>query len=102
MHTITDEIYLEYGTSTELAMFNASGNSLEKEMMNTLPGIHADSTSCFHGKYMSPCYKMLQSCFTYYLIKGINFGLVVMKIIPFNLKQYQKSRFFRAICYCKE
>ena len=49
--SIQEEIYLDYGTSAELAIFNVSGNSLEKEMVNALPGIHAisgcDSTSCF-------------------------------------------------------
>lgn len=56
---IQRETYLEDGTSTELAMFNVSGNTLEKEIVNVLPGIHAisgwDWTSCFHGKGMSPC-----------------------------------------------
>ena len=55
--SIEEEIYLEYGTSAELTIFNVSGNSLEKEMVNALPGIHAisgcDSASCFHGKDMN-------------------------------------------------
>ena len=55
--SIQEDIFLEYGNSAELAMFNVSGNSLEKEVVNALPAIHAisgcDSTSCFHGKDMN-------------------------------------------------
>ena len=40
---IQRETYLEDGTSTELAMLNVSGNTLEKAMVNVLPGVHAIS-----------------------------------------------------------
>ena len=48
------KIYLQYGTSSATTLYDLSENSLNRSLVQALPGLHAfsgcDTTSCFEGK----------------------------------------------------
>lgn len=59
------KIYLEFGTSTRIQLFDILANTMDDRLIHSLPGIHAlsgcDSTSCFEGKGKVKILKLIQS-----------------------------------------
>ena len=51
---LNGKIYLQYGTSSATTLYELSENSLDKSLVQALPGLHAfsgcNTTSCFEGK----------------------------------------------------
>ena len=51
---MTGKVYMEYGTTPNLAYYNVSTHKFDDQLIQALPGIHAlsgcDSTSCLTGK----------------------------------------------------
>ena len=51
---LNGKIYLQYGTLSATTLYNLSENSLDRSLVQALPGLHGfsgcDTTSCFEGK----------------------------------------------------
>ena len=51
---LNGKIYLQYGTSSATTLYDLSENSLHRNLVQDLPGLHSfsgcDTTSCFEGK----------------------------------------------------